>query len=346
MEEKIILLTETSQLNPFENINPTPNKEILIDKAFKKAAKYKYQTIKKISKFELTKKDSKDKITIFSQILIDSLYSIVERFPSIDKIEPFYFSLLDVLFSIDKIKIALSSINGTVATIKTINREAMLKIKKSKNITEIIKFRKSVYGRSVSVINRIEENLQFIRDVIFEMRKIPSIDTSLITIAVAGHPNIGKSTFVKTISSAKPEIADYPFTTKKISIGHWIYSNETIQIIDTPGLLDRPINEKNKIELQAIIVLRHIADAIIFMFDASGTCGYPLDNQLKLFFQMKKLFSDNIILPILNKADISENEKMIYVKNKIGDLPEISSNNRDQVEEIVKIVIKKIKDKI
>jgi len=40
------------------------------------------------------------------------------------------------------------------------------------------------------------------------------------TVVVAGYPNVGKSSFIRLVSTAEPEIAAYPFTTKGVIVGH------------------------------------------------------------------------------------------------------------------------------
>ena len=69
-----------------------------------------------------------------------------------------------------------------------------------------------------------------------------------------------------------------------------------VNIIDTPGLLDRPVLEMNDIELNALIALEHLADAILFIFDASETCGFTLESQFNLFVQIEKVFNE---IPII-----------------------------------------------
>ncbi len=49
---------------------------------------------------------------------------------------------------------------------------------------------------------------------------MPTIDFNATTIVIAGFPNVGKSTLLNQISGADPQIANYPFTTKGIQIGH------------------------------------------------------------------------------------------------------------------------------
>ena len=126
------------------------------------------------------------------------------------------------------------------------------------------------------------------------MREIPSIDYTMPCVVIAGYPNVGKSSILKCLSSAKPKIAQYPFTTKEIIIGHLNkregYINKTYQIIDTPGLFDRPLDERNLIEKQAIAALNHLADIILFVFDPSETCGYSLHDQKELLSQIKKTY--------------------------------------------------------
>ena len=67
-------------------------------------------------------------------------------------------------------------------------------------------------------------------------------------IAVIGPSGTGKSTLLRQITGADPQVANYPFTTKGIQIGHTERRWQEIQIIDTPGLLDRPVLEMNDIE--------------------------------------------------------------------------------------------------
>ena len=78
------------------------------------------------------------------------------------------------------------------------------------------------------------------------------------------------------------------------------------QLIDTPGLLDRPFSKRNDIEKQALSALSNLADIIIFVIDASETCGYSLEDQLHLLSQVKKTFSDSSLIIVENKADLKK----------------------------------------
>jgi nucleolar GTP-binding protein len=82
------------------------------------------------------------------------------------------------------------------------------------------------------------------------------------------------------------------------------YEKKRYQIIDTPGLLDRPLEERNTIEKQAIAALRHLADLIVFLFDPSGTSGYQMNEQTLMLEDIKKLFDDVPFIIVENKVDI------------------------------------------
>ena len=95
---------------------------------------------------------------------------------------------------------------------------------------------------------------------------------------------------------------------------HWKH----IQIIDTPGLLDRPVLEMNDIEMNAIVALEHLADAILFIFDASETCGFHLDNQYNLLKQIEKIFAEIPVFYLFNKMDLVEDREYLneYIDNE------------------------------
>jgi nucleolar GTP-binding protein len=88
-------------------------------------------------------------------------------------------------------------------------------------------------------------------------------------------------------------------------VGHFDHQRIRYQIVDTPGLLDRPEDERNDIENQAVSALTHLADAIVFVVDASGYCGYPLDAQLDLRDALADRFADVPVLTVCNKSDLS-----------------------------------------
>jgi nucleolar GTP-binding protein len=110
------------------------------------------------------------------------------------------------------------------------------------------------------------------------------------------------------LSKAKPKVAQYPFTTKEIHVGHIErkekYEIKRFQLIDTPGLLDRPLSKRNEIEKQAISALRNLADVIVFILDPSETCGYSFSDQKNLLAQLKKMFKDSSLIIVENKTDV------------------------------------------
>ena len=59
----------------------------------------------------------------------------------------------------------------------------------------------------------------------------------LSSVGLLGMPNAGKSTFLSKVTSAKPKIADYPFTTLKPQLGVAYHKNNEFTIADIPGLI-------------------------------------------------------------------------------------------------------------
>jgi nucleolar GTP-binding protein len=178
---------------------------------------------------------------------------------------------------------------------------------KSGNVEFLKQKQKEIYGRVSSIIKQVDKNLIFLSGAQKILRTFPDIE-DIPTVVIAGYPNVGKSSLIRQLSAAKPEIAQYPFTTKQIYVGHMEktvrYEKKRYQIIDTPGLLDRPLAERNNIEKQAIAALRHLADLIVFLFDPTGTSGYQMNEQTLMLEDIKKLFDDVPFIIVENKVDI------------------------------------------
>ncbi|MEM1881401.1 MAG: GTPase, partial [Sulfolobales archaeon] len=126
----------------------------------------------------------------------------------------------------------------------------------------------------------------------------------------------GKSTLVGRISSAKPKVSSFPFTTKDVILGHTVVEGIKLQIVDTPGILDRPISELNVIEQKAYVAIKYLADLILFLIDPLETY-YSLQSQLNLLSNIVKEFGINKVLVLINKIDAASPEKIVHVRELI-----------------------------
>jgi len=292
----------------FRKLPVVQTAEEIIDRALKKTNKV--QIVDRNALYR-KKKTIIAKTESFSDTVISTLENYVKNFPSINNLSPFYQELIDIKISVDKLKKALGAIDWARKTSQMIYTKQSRSLKKSGNIDFLIKKQQEIYGRISSVVRQINKELEVLIDAQKILRKFPDIQ-DVPTIVIAGYPNVGKSSLLRCLSSAKPQIAQYPFTTKEIFVGHINkkekYVTTKIQIIDTPGLLDRPITMKNDIEKQAIAALTHLADIIIFLIDPTETCGYSLDDQLHLLDQLKNMFVDSSFIIIENKSDVNKSD--------------------------------------
>ncbi|MGV8089018.1 MAG: NOG1 family protein, partial [Methanothrix sp.] len=200
--------------------------------------------------------------------------------------------------------------------------------------TDSTPLRKSAFGRFSSVMRSIEKDMLFLNSARNLLRKMPTIDPEMPAILIAGYPNVGKSSFIIRITGAKPEVASYPFTTRGIIVGHFIRDDKKYQVVDTPGLLDRPMSERNEIERQTVAALSHLQGVVLYILDPSEHCGYPLDSQLRLAEDLKNWIQLPMLI-VANKTDIK----------RYTDLPEMSTETGEGVDEVLEKLIDLLEDK-
>lgn len=164
--------------------------------------------------------------------------------------------------------------------------------------------KRAALGRMVTVLKRQTENLQYLEQVRQHLSRLPSIDPNMRTLLICGFPNVGKSSFINKITRADVEVQPYAFTTKSLYVGHTDYKYLRWQVIDTPGILDHSLEERNTIEMQSITALAHIRSCIIYIMDVSQQCGYSIEDQISLFHNIKPLFSNKPIIIVVNKIDV------------------------------------------
>ena len=204
----------------------------------------------------------------------------------------------------DKLRKSLGAIDWARGQVAKISKQAVRDISAAERINWIDEIRRGAYGRISSVVKQVSKELDLLASARNKIRKFPTVSPEWPTIVIAGAPNVGKSQLIGRISTAKPRVAVYPFTTQEISVGMFEKKYHRYQVIDTPGLLDRPFDQRNAIELRAVLALRHLADAIVFVIDPSETCGYPMSEQEHLLKEIETEFKGSLIFPVENKADL------------------------------------------
>jgi GTP-binding protein len=136
----------------------------------------------------------------------------------------------------------------------------------------------------------------------------------IANVGLVGLPNVGKSTLISVISSAKPKIADYPFTTLVPNIGIVkIEDYKSFAVADIPGLIEKASEGKGL----GIQFLRHIERTQVLVFLIDSMSESPIDDYKLLKNELKKynpimLQKKKIIC--LSRIDGLTNEQLKAIK--------------------------------
>ena len=277
----------------------------ILDKAFRKASKVDYQGPTRI---DSVKEINIGKLKSSSDVIVSTMGKYVKAFPSFGRLSPFYAELIDVTIGTDKLRKSLGALDWSRGNVARVARAAIRDIGASRTISQVDEIRRASYGRISSFVKQVGKELKFLGLARDTMKKFPAVNPELPTVVIAGAPNVGKSQLVGKISTAKPRVAVYPFTTQEISVGIFEKKYLKYQVIDTPGLLDRELAERNKMELRAILALKHLANVIVFVFDPTETCGYLMADQENLLRTVKKEFKNIPIIEVENKVDLERSK--------------------------------------
>lgn len=256
------------------------------------------------------------KIKYTSSTFIEKLDNILEGFPKLNEIHPFYADWLNVLYDKDHYKIALGQVQTIKGVIERITKDYLKLMKYGDSLYRCKTLKVAALGRMCTAVKRLKSPLQYLEEVRKHISRLPSIDPFAPTMLLIGPPNVGKSSFINAITTAKVEVSSLPFSTQNLFLGVSEFKNVRVQIIDSPGLLNRPLEQRNTIEMQSITALAHLKTCVLFILDISETCGYLLGDQLKLFSELTPLFANKPVFLILNKYDLKKREDLT-VENKV-----------------------------
>ncbi|BGP53400.1 hypothetical protein JCM8202_000283 [Rhodotorula sphaerocarpa] len=240
----------------------------------------------------------------------ERLDQILTEFPVMDNLHPFLSSLLNVLYDKNHYKLALGQINTARHLIVQVGKDYCRLIKFGDSLYRCKQLKKAALGRMATIMKRQKDPLAYLEQVRQHMSRLPSIDPTTRTLLICGYPNVGKSSFVNKVTRADVDVQPYAFTTKSLFVGHMDYKYLRWQVIDTPGVLDHPLEEMNTIEMQSITALAHLRACVMYFMDLSEQCGFTVEAQCKLYQSIKPLFANKPTFIVINKIDIVRPEDL------------------------------------
>lgn len=244
------------------------------------------------------------KVKFTQKTINEKLSHVLLEFPRMDDIHPFYGDLMHVLYDRDHYKVALGQVGAVRHMVDNIGRDYVRLLKYGDSLYRCKQLKRAALGRMATACKKLTSALVYLEKVRQHMSRLPSIDPNARTLLITGFPNVGKSSFMNKVTRADVEVQPYAFTTKSLFVGHTDYKYTSWQVIDTPGILDHSLEERNVIEMQAITALAHLRACILFFMDLSTQCGYSIAQQVSLFKSIDPLFTGKPVVVVFNKSDI------------------------------------------
>ena len=139
----------------------------------------------------------------------------------------------------------------------------------------------------------------------------------LADVGLVGFPNAGKSTLLASISAAKPEIADYPFTTLVPNLGIVPYHNfQSFIMADIPGIIEGAHKGKGL----GTRFLRHIERNSVLLFLIPADCN-DIGKEYKILLKELKLYNPELLNKErflgISKADLLDEELKVMIRKEL-----------------------------
>lgn len=139
----------------------------------------------------------------------------------------------------------------------------------------------------------------------------------LADVGLVGFPNAGKSTLLSVMSAAKPEIADYPFTTLTPNLGVVKYKNfQSFVIADIPGIIEGAADGKGL----GVRFLRHIERNSLLLFMVSAESA-DIKKEYQILVKELKKYNPEMLdkkrILAITKADMLDEELVKLIKKEL-----------------------------
>jgi nucleolar GTP-binding protein len=131
---------------------------------------------------------------------------MLEDFPKLDDIHPFYAALINVLYDKDHYKLALGHIHSSKNLIDNVAKDYVRLLKYGDSLYRCKMLKRAALGRMATITKKLKSSLGFLEEVRKHMSRLPSINPFERTMMITGFPNVGKSSFINRITNANVDV--------------------------------------------------------------------------------------------------------------------------------------------
>jgi nucleolar GTP-binding protein len=299
----------------FQSVMFVPSAQEVVEIALRKARRKADSLGKSADKVRQSREAARARANSFAESVVTQVSRVVESYPDLSNLPEFYEQLCGSQFDIDEVRQALGRLQGVVPTIRMLARGCIKDVGALED-GELMKKRFNVFvGRAKSVLVQAGKGAGLLNAARDSMVVFPLLKIDHYTVALAGFPNVGKSTLLSKLTSAKPKIANYSFTTKTLNVGYYKEGYHDVQVVDTPGALAR-FEKMNAVEQMAFLCVKYAAHLVVMVIDP--TPGYSLEEQRLLVKQVRE--HDKELLFYISKTDIADKSVVKGLVEEFGAL--------------------------
>lgn len=168
----------------------------------------------------------------------------------------------------------------------------------------------------------------------------------LADVGLVGFPNAGKSTLLSVVSAAKPEIADYPFTTLRPNLGVVDYrGDKSFVMADIPGIIEGASEGKGL----GLRFLRHIERNALLLFMIPADAD-DIKKEYELLLNELNVFNPELLdkerILAISKSDMLDEELIEEIEKDLPEIPYlfISSLAQQNIQQLKDLIWKKLND--
>ncbi|CRG98941.1 GTP-binding protein, putative [Plasmodium relictum] len=287
------------------------------------------------------------KVDLYTKLLSRPLNNIYNLHKNLKRfLHPFQYSLYEnAISNLYKDGEVSNSLTDVLNNILEVRKLITLTGKTYAGQLKYLKTCREIFGKLNEAIIDINIILQSGRkwldahnSYIKKIRKIKYIDITKPAISIIGCTNVGKSSILNSITNSKSKIADYNFTTKEFNLGHYSFNDEndihTAQIMDLPGLINRPEEKRNLMEKLTLSSLKNLPSAVIYVFDPLKKDDHKyssLKSQIDIRYYLRGLFPFRPWIDVITKSDLIDFDQVNLPKDIKENSVFISTEKKDSL---------------